>query len=235
VPSLLLVERFDSVALVTLNRPEKRNALSIDLRFEAAEAFNGLAADNDVACAVLTGAGPAFCSGMDTTQFGGDRRNRELLVESSTAAFSAVGRFPKPLIAAVNGPAVAGGFALSLMCDMRVAAQSARFGFPELPRGIPPAYGAARAALGPPLARELCLTGRMVESDEALHRGIVLAVHADGELRDRALDLAAQVAAVPTFATLETKRRILIEREQIFGPLFTEEERVFSEALLGDS
>jgi 3-hydroxypropionyl-coenzyme A dehydratase len=233
VPSLLLVERFDSVALVTLNRPEKRNALSIDLRFEAAEAFNGLAADDDVACAVLTGAGPAFCSGMDTTQFGGDRRNREQLVQSSTAAFSAVGRFPKPLIAAVNGPAVAGGFALSLMCDMRVAAQSARFGFPELPRGIPPAYGAARAALGPQLARELCLTGRMVESDEALRRGIVLAVHPDGELRDRALELAAQVAAVPAFATLETKRRILIERERIFGPLFEEEERVFSEALLG--
>jgi enoyl-CoA hydratase len=228
------VERFDSVALVTLNRPEKRNALSIDLRFEAAEAFNALAADEGIACAVLTGAGPAFCSGMDTTQFGGDRRNRELLVESSTAAFSAIGRFPKPLIAAVNGPAVAGGFAISLTCDMRIAAQSARFGFPELPRGIPPAYGAARSALGAALARELCLTGRMVDADEALRRGIVLAVHPDDELRDRALELASQVAAVPTFATLETKRRILIERERVFGPLFEEEERVFSEALLGD-
>jgi 3-hydroxypropionyl-coenzyme A dehydratase len=233
VESLLLVERAERVAVVTLNRPEKRNALSIDLRFEAAEAFNALATDDDVACAVLTGAGPAFCSGMDTTQFGGDRRNRELLVESSTAAFGAVGRFPKPLIAAVNGPAVAGGFALSLMCDLRVASQSARFGFPELPRGIPPAYGAARAALGAQLARELCLTGRMVDADEALRRGIVGAVYPDEELRDRALELASQVAAVPSFATLETKRRILIERERIFGPLFEEEERVFNEALLG--
>jgi enoyl-CoA hydratase/carnithine racemase len=233
VPSLILLERLERVALLTLNRPEKRNALSIDLRLEAAAAFNELGADDDVACVVLTGAGPAFCSGMDTTQFGGDRRNRERLVESSTAAFGAIGRFPKPLIAAVNGPAVAGGFALSLMCDMRVAARSATFGFPELPRGIPPAYAAARAALGAQLARELCLTGRMVGADEALRRGIVGAVHPDEELRARALELAAQVAAVPSFATLETKRRILIERERIFGPLFEEEERVFSEALLG--
>jgi 3-hydroxypropionyl-coenzyme A dehydratase len=233
VPSLLLLERVDRVAVVTLNRPEKRNALSIDLRMEAAEAFNELGADDGVSCVVLTGAGPAFCSGMDTTQFGGDRRNRERLVASSTAAFSAVGRFPKPLIAAVNGPAVAGGFALSLMCDMRIASQSATFGFPELPRGIPPAYAAARAALGAQLARELCLTGRMVGADEALRRDIVGAVHPDGELGERALELASQVAAVPSFATLETKRRILIERERIFGPLFEEEERVFSEALLG--
>jgi enoyl-CoA hydratase/carnithine racemase len=228
-----LLERVERVAIVTLNRPEKRNALSIDLRLEAAEAFNGLGADDGVSCVVLTGAGPAFCSGMDTTQFGGDRRNRELLVESSTAAFSAIGRFPKPVIAAVNGPAVAGGFALALMCDMRIASQSARLGFPELPRGIPPAYAAARAALGAQLARELCLTGRMVDADEALRRGIVGAVHPDGELRAKALELATQVAAVPSFATLETKRRILIERERIFGPLFEEEERVFSEALLG--
>ena len=72
VPSLLLLERVDRVALVTLNRPEKRNALSIELRFEVAEAFDELGADDGVACVVLTGAGPAFCSGMDTTQFGGD-------------------------------------------------------------------------------------------------------------------------------------------------------------------
>ena len=171
---------------------------------------------------------------MDTTQFGGDRRNRELLVESSTAAFSAVGRFPKPLIAAVNGPAVAGGFALSLMCDMRVAAESASVRLPRAAEGDTAGLRAPPAPRwAPQLARELCLTGRMVDSDEALRRGIVLAVHPDEELEDRALELAAQVAAVPSFATLETKRRILIERERIFGPLFEEEERVFSEALLG--
>jgi enoyl-CoA hydratase/carnithine racemase len=233
VQSQLLLERHDRVALVTLNRPEKRNALSIDLRMEVAHAFGELSADDGVACVVLTGAGTAFCAGMDTTQFGGDRQNRERLVESSTAAFSAVGRFPKPLIAAVNGPAIAGGFAVALMCDLRIASRSARFGFPELPRGIPPAYAAARAALSAPLARELCLTGRVVDADEALRRGIVSALHPDEELKASALELGSQVAKAPSFATLETKRRILIEREQIFGPLFAEEERVFSEALLG--
>ena len=229
----LLLERMDGVALVTLNRPEKRNALSIDLRMEVAEVFGELGGDDDVGCVVLTGAGSAFCAGMDTTQFGGDRENRERLVESSTAAFRAVGRFPKPLIAAVNGPAVAGGFAVALMADVRVAGRSASFGFPELPRGIPPAYAAARAALGAQLARELCLTGRMVDAEEALRRGIVAAVHPDGELQEKALELASRVAAAPRFATLETKRRILIERERIFGALFEEEERVFMEALLG--
>ena len=233
MPSELLLERLDRVALLTLNRPEKRNALSIDLRFEVAAALTELAAEDEVACVVLTGAGTAFCSGMDTTQFGGDREHKEKLVESSKASFRAIGRFPKPLVAAVNGPAIAGGFAFSLMADLRIAAESARFGFPELPRGIPPAYAAARAALGAGLARELCLTGRIVESDEALMRGIVSAVHPDLELRAKALELASQVADVPSFATRETKRRILIEREQIFGPLFEEEERVFMEALLG--
>ncbi|KKK75618.1 hypothetical protein LCGC14_2871890, partial [marine sediment metagenome] len=103
--SLVSVERRERVALVTLERPEKRNALSIELREELAGAFEQLAADDGVACAVLTGAGPAFCAGMDKSQFGGDRRNRERLVESSVAAFGAVGRFPKPAVAAVNGPA----------------------------------------------------------------------------------------------------------------------------------
>jgi enoyl-CoA hydratase/carnithine racemase len=232
VESQVLLERRDRVALVTLNRPEKRNALSIELRLELAGAFEQLADDDAVACAVLTGAGSAFCAGMDRTQFGGDRRNRELLVESSLAAFGAVGRFPKPLLAAVNGPAIAGGFALALLCDLRVASRSASFGFAELPLGIPPAYAAARAAMSAALARELALTGRMVAAEEALARGIVSAVHPDEDLASRALELAQSVATASDFASRETKRRILIEREQIWGPLFAREEQAFREALL---
>lgn len=230
---LLTIEHRDRIALVTLNRPEKRNALSIELRMEVAEAFERLASAQDVDCAVLTGAGTAFCAGMDRTQFGGDRDNRERLVESSLAAFASVGRFPKPLVAAVNGPAIAGGFALALLCDLRVASSSARFGFAELPMGIPPAYAAARAALDASLARELCLTGRVLDAEEALRRGVVSAVHPDHELRLRALELASSIAALPGRAMLETKRRILFERDHVFGALFEEEERVFREALLG--
>jgi enoyl-CoA hydratase len=231
MPDFLLVEPRDEVTLVTLNRPEKRNALSIELRLEMADVFERLGGDDVVACVVLTGAGTAFCSGMDTTQFGGDIENRRRLAESSFAAFNAVGRCPKPVIAAVNGPAIAGGFALALLCDLRIAAQSLRCGFPELPAGIPPAYAAARSVLGAGLARELCMTGRVLEADEALRRGVVNAVHPDGEVVERALEVAATVAAAPRFAVLETKRRVLIEREQVWGPLFEREEQAFRDAL----
>ena len=149
MPGLLSIEPHDRVALVTLQRPEKRNALSIDLRVELQDAFERLGADDGVGCVVLTGAGSAFCAGMDTTQFGGDLEHRRRLVETSTGAFQAVGRCPKPVVAAVNGPALAGGFALALLCDIRIAARTATFGYPELPIGIPPSYAAARAALSP--------------------------------------------------------------------------------------
>ena len=135
---LLSIERREEVAVVTLQRPEKRNALSIDLRVELADAFAALGGDEEIGCIVLTGAGSAFCSGMDTTQFGGDLEHKRRLVETSTLAFDAVGDCPRPVIAAVNGPALAGGFALALLCDLRIASDEARFGYPELPRGIPP-------------------------------------------------------------------------------------------------
>src|ERR671937_2779672 len=118
---LLSIEHHDEVAVVTMRRPEKRNALSIELRTELADAFNHLSRDEGVGCVVLTGAGSAFCSGMDTSQFGGDRAHRERLVETSTLAFEAVGECARPIVAAVNGPALAGGFALALLCDLRVA------------------------------------------------------------------------------------------------------------------
>src|SRR5262245_66458748 len=121
VSGVLSVEHRREVALVTLNRPEKRNALSIELREELWKAFEKIGSDDGIASVVLTGAGTSFCSGMDTTQFGGDRANREKLVETSALAFDAVGQCPRPVVAAVNGPAVAGGFALSLLCDLRIA------------------------------------------------------------------------------------------------------------------
>src|SRR5918994_475748 len=147
---LLSLERREDVAVVTLQRPEKRNALSIDLRVELADAFGGLGEDPEVGALVLTGAPPAFSSGMDTSQFGGDRANRQRLVETSIRCFRAVGNCPKPVVAAVNGPALGGGFALALLCDLRLASEAASFGFPELPRGIPPSYAAAPAALPGP-------------------------------------------------------------------------------------
>jgi enoyl-CoA hydratase len=232
VAGLLSIERREAVALVTLQRPEKRNALSIDLRVELAEAFKALGDDGGVGCIVLTGAGSAFCAGMDVDEFGGDEEHKRRLVETSTGAFEAVGSCPRPVLAAVNGPALAGGFALALLCDLRIAASSATFGFPELPRGIPPSYASARSALGLGAAAEVTLTGRVFGAEEAERLGAVNEVVPDEECVERSLKVAAAIAAAPRSAILETKRRILIDRERSFGDLFAEETRVFREALL---
>ncbi|HYH58418.1 MAG TPA: enoyl-CoA hydratase/isomerase family protein [Thermoleophilaceae bacterium] len=231
--NLVRVTRDGGAAIVTLDRPEKRNALSLDLRAELADAMGELAGDDAIRCAVLTGEGSAFCAGMDTSEFGGDRAHKERIVELSIAAFDAVGAFPKPLIAAINGPAVAGGFALALLCDLRLASTEARMGFLENRRGIPPSYAAARAALPQALAAELCLTGRVLAADAARELGIVLEVHAPAELMPRAAALAAEIAAAPPSASIETKRRILIERKTCWGPLFEAEQQALRDALLG--
>jgi enoyl-CoA hydratase/carnithine racemase len=232
VAGLLSIERHDEVALVTLRRPEKRNALSIELRVELAKAFGHLSGDDAVGCIVLTGAGTAFCSGMDTTQFGGDLERRRQLVETSTVAFETVGNCQRPIVAAVNGPAIAGGFALALLCDLRIASSSAIFGYPELPKGIPPSYAAARAVLPATVAQELCLTGRLVKAEEAHRLGIVRET-VESDVVARGLELGQRIAGLPRKAVLETKRRTLLERRHLWGFLFEDEQRVFRRALLG--
>jgi len=230
---VVTVERSGGVALVTLNRPDKRNALSLELRAKLTEELNGLARDDEIRCLLLTGAGSAFCAGMDTSEFGGDRAHKERIVELSIGMFRALGSFPKPVVAAINGPAVAGGFAVALLCDMRLASTDARMGFVENKAGIPPSYAAARAALPAALATDLCLTGRLLDADVAASLGVVSEVHAPENLMPRARALAEEIAASPPSASIETKRRILIERETVWRPLFEAEERALVDALLG--
>jgi enoyl-CoA hydratase len=143
-----------------------------------------------------------------------------------------VARFPKPLVAAVNGPAVAGGFVLALHCDMRLASTTARFGFAELPRGIPPSYAAARGALPEPLARELCLTGRLIDSQEALACGLVSEVREPDDLLPRAREVGRAIAGLPAWTTREIKRRFVVDAEHARGPAFADEERTFRASLL---
>lgn len=224
---VLLIDRDGPAALVTLSRPEKRNALSIELRVALADALDELAADSEIAAVGLTGAGSAFCAGMDVTQFGGDEGHRRALVETSVRAFDALAEFPKPTVAIVNGPAVAGGFALALVCDIRVAAPEATFGFPELGRFIPPSYAAAAWSLAPAVARDLCLTGRLIDAEEALSLGVVSRIGAGREALD-------DVARAPAAATAEVKRRILLHRRGAsVRALADEEERALRSALLG--
>jgi enoyl-CoA hydratase/carnithine racemase len=230
---MLSVDHGDGFAVVTLERPEKRNALSIELRFELADALDGLAADEAIGCAVLTGAGSAFSSGMDTTQFGGDEENKRRLVESSERMFGTVATFPKPLIAAVNGHALAGGFALALLCDVRVASTEAQLGFTELARRhIPPSYAAARSALPDAVARDLCVTGRMLDARQALAMGVVSEVVDPEALMPRARELGESIGSSPRTA-METKRRILLDGGRTWMPLLEDETRVLREALLG--
>ncbi|HEX8119828.1 MAG TPA: enoyl-CoA hydratase/isomerase family protein [Solirubrobacteraceae bacterium] len=226
--SPLRTEIDGALAVLTLDRPEKRNALSIALRYALADALDALAADEAVHAAVLTGAGSAFCAGVDVTQFGGDRANKEHLLESSARSFGAVARFPKPLVAYVNGPAIAGGFAIALLCDVRVAAPAARLGFPEIGRHIPPSYAAARAALPEALARELCLTGRVLDAEEARARGVVSSVGS----YDDAVAVARGIADAPPAATREVKRRALLHGERTWLPLLDDELEQLRAALL---
>jgi enoyl-CoA hydratase/carnithine racemase len=228
----LRVEVEGGVALLTLNRPEKRNALSIELRERIAAELGALSTD-EVGAVVITGAGSAFCSGMDTTQFGGDEGNRRRLVDSSLACMGAVGGCPLPVLAAVNGPALAGGFVLALAADVRLAAPSASFGFPELPRGIPPSFAWARAALPAALAAELCISGRLLDGSEARAERVVSELVEDEALLERALSLGVEIASRPRAAVLETKRRILLQRQRLYGFLFEDEERSFRRAVLG--
>jgi enoyl-CoA hydratase len=165
---------------------------------------------------------------MDVTQFGGDRDNKEQLLASSVACFDGVARFPKPLVAYLNGPAIAGGFALALLCDVRVAALEARMGFPEIGRHIPPSYAAARAALPDALARELCLTGRLLAAGDAQELGVVSALGGLGA----AQDVARQIAGAPAAATRAVKRRILLAGESTWLPLLEQETAELRAALL---
>jgi enoyl-CoA hydratase/carnithine racemase len=226
---VLTIDRTGAAALVTLNRPEKRNALSIELRLALADALAELAADDTVAAIGLTGAGSAFCAGLDVSQFGGDAAHRELLVESSVRCFRAIAECARPTVALINGPAIAGGFALALLCDIRVAAPGARVGFPELGRFIPPSYAAAAWSLPAAVARDLCLTGRTLTAEEALALGVVSRISAGREALD-------ELAAAPPSATAEVKRRILQQRAGASPEqLLADEERMLRAAVTPSS
>ena len=235
---LSVQRRDDGVVVVTLDNPAKRNAMSDDMTASWARLMRELRGDREARVLLVTGAGRAFCSGGDTGWIGSepgasvdDLRSRMIRFYR---AWLSVRDLEITTVAAVNGAALAGGFALALLCDLRLAAESASFGFPELPQGIPPSYAAARAALPAAVAAELTLTGRVLDAASAERLGAASSVHPDSELLPRALELASRIASSPPTAIVASKRRILLDREGSFGRLFAEEERALREALLGD-
>jgi enoyl-CoA hydratase/carnithine racemase len=223
----------DGVATLTLNRPERRNALSIKLRDEITQQLDEWVADAAVRAVVLTGAGPTFCAGFDLNEFGQADLARQIK-DSSRRYHLAVWHFPKPLIAAVNGPAMGGGMDLSVLCDCRIASSAAAFGHPEIKFGAPPLFTPLQWIVGLGVARELCLTGRRIDAAEALRIGLVTRVTERGDLLDGALAMARSIIDAPQ-AALETTRRYLIgSASATFEEAFAvEHDNVFDDFLLG--
>jgi enoyl-CoA hydratase len=212
--SLLGVREEEGVAILTLNRPEKRNALSRALREELTRQLDELEKSATVRVAVLTGAGPVFCAGFDRSElFAGDMV--EIFAES-TAYHRRVYTFSKPLIAAVNGPALGGGCDLAALCDFRIAATTATFGQPQVRFGAPAIYELMRAVMGTGPAREMCLTGRPYDAEEALAVGLVNRVVDLAELLDVATGVAREIATLPDGMTETVKKTFCANQPPLF-------------------
>ena len=197
-----LIERRDHVLIVTMNRPAARNALSGPMLELMRQAWDTVDADPDIRACVLTGAGGAFCAGADlkamTSSHPGDQFRGGGMDLSVIESLLKGRRLTKPLIAAVEGPAIAGGTEILQACDIRVAGESARFGVSEARWGLFPLGGSAvRLVRQIPytVAADLLLTGRHITAAEALSIGLIGHVVPDGQALDRALEIAAAIAA----------------------------------------
>lgn len=232
----VLYETRDAVAILTLNRPEQRNSVNIDLTHALRAALARLEADETVRVAILTGAGNVFCAGMDLKAFLDGDGETILSGEGRFAGFVQAKR-TKPIIAAVNGPALAGGCELALACDLIVASETAFFGLPEPGVGIfAGAGGPFRLARKIPLgkAMELVLTGDRLSAQDAHAYGMVNHLAAPNEVLDAAVSLAERIirnAPLSVSATLELMRAASQEAEQ---ELWAMNDRLWTDVVASD-
>lgn len=211
----LILEKKDGVATVTLNAPDKMNALTSGMRESLMSLSGELAGDDDVRCVIVTGAGRGFCAGADlATPKGGDtppsRRQRLESVGPSHGSETFF-KMDKPVIAAVNGACVGAGFSLALSMDIRIASENARFGAVFVRRGFVPDCGASHwlpQAVGMSKAFELMYTGDIIDAVEAERIGLVSRVVPADDLMDAANDLAARIAAQPPISVELSKRML---------------------------
>jgi enoyl-CoA hydratase len=204
VSDVLLTERRDRVLVMTLNRPDQRNALNSELADALAAALAELDSDDGLTAGVLTGNGKNFCAGMDLKEFA---------TKGPPAALGGVFQngAQKPLIGAVHGPVLAGGFELALICDLLVAADDARFGVPEVSRGLLAAGGALvrlPARLPYSVAMELALTGDPIDAEAALRYGLVSRVVSQDQVVGEAIALAERIAENAPLSIAATKQMI---------------------------
>ncbi len=237
--SSLVYQREDQIALLTLNRPDKRNALSAVPLSELSQAFARLASDDDLRALILTGAGDAFCSGTDISELS-DLTVAEAVEVSARGQklCDQIESFPVPVIAAVNGLAAGGGCELALACHLRIASTTARFSLPETRLGLMPAYGGTqRLTRDVAIARalEMMLSGKEIDAATALEFGLLNRVVEPNELMVAALALANEIAALAPLAIraclkavtegikLPFDEGLALER-QLFASLFASED-----------
>jgi len=229
-------ERIGRVALLTLDRPEVRNALSPALLGALQHALDEIASDDGIGAVVLTGAGDrAFCSGMDLEAFTASTPGDEIGFRVEPGDPVLGWHYPKPMVAAVNGAAVAGGFELVLACDLVVASADATFGLAEVRRGLIAAGGGTMLATRIPLAAalEITLLGEQITASRAYELGLVNRVVAADAVLDTAMELAEQLASNGPLAMALTKRLVrgAVDEGPACGrPSQAEIEEIFSSA-----
>jgi enoyl-CoA hydratase len=194
----ILVDRRDRVALITINRPEKRNALNIQTRAEGAAILDELRDDDSIRVVIFTGAGEkAFIAGADIAEFAGRTGLQQRAIMLERGLFNAIDTFPKPVIAMVNGYCLGGGCELALACDIRIASDTASFGQPEINLGIIPGGGGTQRLprlIGEGKAMEMILTGEIINAQEAFRCGLVNQVVPADHLEAKTMEIANRIA-----------------------------------------
>jgi enoyl-CoA hydratase/carnithine racemase len=209
----LLANQVDGVLHLVLDRPAKRNALSAELRQCLVDSLDAASDDDSIGAVLLSGAGDYFCAGFDLNELA-EAADHAAVFAEATRYHRTVHTFPKPIVAAIEGSALAGGLDLALMCDIRLADSDATFGHPQVRHGIPAAFELLASVVGDAAARDLCLTGRSVEADEALRIGLVQRVAAVGDVITAARVLAADLASRPGSAA--SKQTFLAAQPDLF-------------------
>ena len=194
----LRLDRQGRVAIITINRPDKRNALNIKTREEGAALLDQLRDDDSVGVVVFTGAGDkAFVAGADIGEFAGRTAITQREVMTTRSLFTAIDTFPKPVIAMINGYCLGGGCELALACDIRIASQNASFGQPEINLGIIPGGGGTQRLtrlVGEGKAMEIILTGEIIDANTAFAIGLVNHVVPADQLQTKTLEIAGRIA-----------------------------------------
>jgi enoyl-CoA hydratase len=208
----LVLERRGRVAIITVNRPEKLNALNIRTRMEILAAFEELAREDEIRVVVITGAGDkAFIAGADINEFAGKTALEQREIMRSRRAFDSVEDFPKPVIAMINGYALGGGCELAMACDVRIASTRAKLGQPEIKLGIIPGGGGTQRLprlIGEGRAMELILTGDLISAEEAERLGLVNRVVAPEELESTTMEIAGKIAEMSPVALRMAKQAV---------------------------